>query len=484
MKISQYLNKNIAVIEEALFDCPDYSTNTLKMKDGTRFYVLFIDNLVNKEILSLKLLPWLLDCEGKDFDTARLPIPTIAPIRDLDEAMAAVATGGVVFLVDGRTEGFQARIEEIISRSPEPSDTEKDMRGSRDAFVENVRLNMAIMRTRFANHDLKFKTYNLGTSTHQAVAIAYLNGVCNPELLEELASRVASLDYDGYVCSAYVEQMITDKGSSPFPRCNATERVDKAEAALLEGRFLIFVQGAPNALILPINFWGFFQAMDDFSQTPLVGSIISALRVFALMVAIFLPGLYVAILTFHYYVVPLDILAALTATRSNVVFTPLGEAIVMEVLFEIIREASIRLPSSIGGTIGIVGGIIIGQTAIETGLVSNVMVIVVAITAIASFVMPSHDMATPLRLTRFFLMVFAGFFGLIGMMVGATLLAVHLMQLTSLGQPYLMPMTPFRPKDWRNTIVRLPFSSLRRRPSVAKPVDTQRGKGGKGNGPQ
>lgn len=478
MNISQDLDVNIAWLNEAITDCPDYSINTLKMKDGTRFIVFFVDNLVNKEILSIQLLPWLLQCSGENLDTAKLPIATIGPVKTLDEALTSVATGGVFFLLDGKINGFEARLEEMLSRGPESSDTEKDMRGSRDAFVENVRLNMAIMRTRFANHRLKFKTYNLGAATNQGVAIGYLDGVCNPKLLAELVKRVEKLDYDGFVCSSYVEQMITDKGASPFPRSNCTERVDKAEAALLEGRFLIFVQGAPNALILPVNFWGFFQAMDDFSQTSLVGSIIGTLRVVSLIIAIFLPGLYVAILTYHYYAVPLNILTALTASRSSVIFTPLGEAIMMELLFEIIREAAIRLPTSIGGAIGIVGGIIIGQTAIETGLVSNVMVIVVSITAIASFVLPSHDLAAPLRLSRFVLIFFAGFFGLIGMMVAATMLVVHLGNLTSLGQPYLMPAAPFRFKDWANNIVRLPFSILRRRPSVAQPIDALRGKGG------
>lgn len=475
MKISSNFDENVKYFREAAVDCPDYIINELKLKDGTKLLLFFIDNMVNTEVLYMRVLPRLLETDSKDFSLSDMPFAAVTVTTTLEDALTGIGTGGVFFLLENHTRGFQVRIEKLVGRLPNTTETEKNIRGAKDSFVENLRINMAIMRTKICNHNLKFKQFQLGASTHQTAAVAYIKGIADEGLLDELSERLNKLNYDGYLDTAYVEQMISEHPHSPFPQCNMTERTDKAEAALLEGRLVMFLTGSPNVIILPANFWSFFHAIDDYNHPPIIGSIIGILRFLGMFISLFLPAAYIAVLSYHYYVIPLNILSNLAASRTLVIFTPLVEAFIMEFLFEIIREASVRMPTYIGGTIGIVGGIIIGQAAVEAGIVSNLMVIVVAITAIAGFVIPSQDMSQSLRFTRFFIMLFAGMLGVCGLVIAASLLLIYLLQLRSLGRPYLMPVFPMRKKGLGNTIVRMPFRKLRRRSSLAKPMDNVRG---------
>lgn len=476
MKISTDFQKNVDYIKDAIHLCPDYIINELKRKDGTRVLFLCIDNMVNSQILYEEVIPRVLEADGETFSLDRMPFARVKIDTDLDEALSGVATGGTFFLLEGRSRGFQVRVEKLVGRNPESSESEKNLRGARDSFVENLNINLAIMRTKIGNHKLKFETCTIGASTNQNVAISYIEGIADPKLLEKLKHRITTLDYDGFPSTGYIEQMISDYPRSPFPQCDSTERTDKTVSALLEGKFAVFLNGAPMALLLPTNFWGFFQAMDDFSHSPWIGSITRLFRFISLFIALFLPAIYITILTFNYYVTPLSILSDLMGSRNIVLFAPLTEAIIMEFLFEIIRESSVRLPTSVGSTLGIVGGIIIGQAAVEAGLVSNYMIIVVSVTAIAGFVVPSQDMAYALRFVRLAMMIFAGFFGFIGLIIGSALLMMHLIQLESLGRPYLLPFLPMHKEGIGNTVIRAPFLLLKRRPTTAKPMDTIRGR--------
>ncbi len=477
MRLSSDFQENVRRFRAAAVDCPDYIINELKLKDETKLLLFYVDNMIQTDILYLQVLPILLETSADDLRLAKLPFADVTVTATVEDALNGVGTGGVFFLTEGKDHGFQVRIENLVGRGPESTDTEKNVRGAKDSFVENIRINMAIMRTKICNHNLKFKEYHLGASTHQTAAIAYLNGIADPEMLAEIGRRLEKIDYDGFLDTAYIEQMIADHANSVFPQCNVTERTDKAEAALLEGRFVLFLTGSPNVLILPANFWSFFHAVDDYNHPPALASFLGMLRLTGLGISLFLPAVYIAVLSYHYYVIPLNLLSNLAASRTLVIFSPLIEAFIMEFLFEVIREAAIRLPSYIGNTIGIVGGIIIGQAAVEAGLVSNLMVIVVSVTAIAGFVIPSQDMAQSLRFTRFFMMIFAGVFGLCGLVIAASLLFINLLRMTTLNRPYLLPILPLSVRSLGSTIIRLPFQRLRRRNELAKPVDTIRGTG-------
>ncbi len=476
MKISNDFDKNMAFLKEAAADSPDYIIIERKLKDGTRFLLCYIDNMINSDILNIRLLPAIMGFTGENFDFRRIPASPIREVLSLDEGLTGVATGGVFFLIEGHMKGFQVRIERWVGRTPDKPENEKSVQGSRDSFVENLRTNLAILRTKIANYNLRFEQHDIGSTTKQQLMITYIHGLADEDMLERLRKRIDALNFDGFLSTSYVAQMIADQKRSPFPQWIITERTDKAQAALLEGRIIILLTGSPNALILPVSFWSFFQTMDDFTFHPWTGSLLGFFRFLGMFLSLFLPALYIAVLSYHYYIVPLNLLSTLAASRSMVIFSPLVEAIIMEFLFEIIREASVRLPSFIGTTIGIVGGIIIGQTAVEAGIVSNLMVIVVSITAIAGFLIPDQYMAQTLRFTRYIMMLFAGFFGFAGLIIGASLLFIHLLNLRSLDRPYLSPLFPTHRKNLSNTVIRMPFKLLRTRPNQAKPIDQVRGK--------
>ena len=234
----------------------------------------------------MRVLPKIMDTDSKDFMLSDMPFAAVTVTTTLNEALTGIGTGGVFFLLEGKTRGFQVRIEKLVGRLPSPTETEKNIRGAKDSFVENLRINMAIMRTKICNHNLKFKQFQLGAATQQTAAIAYIKGIADEGLLKELGDRLNKLNYDGYLDTAYVEQMISEHPHSPFPQCNMTERTDKAEAALLEGRLVLFLTGSPNVIILPANFWSFFHAIDDYNHPPAIGSIIGILRFAGMFISI------------------------------------------------------------------------------------------------------------------------------------------------------------------------------------------------------
>jgi hypothetical protein len=237
----------------------------------------------------------------------------------------------------------------------------------------------------------------------------------------------------------------------------------------------IFLDGTPSALLAPVSFFSFFQAPDDYNGNWLVTSLIRLLRMFGLIIALFLPALYIAIVSYHYYMIPLNLLIPLAESRARVPFPPIIEVLILETTLEMLREATIRLPTYIATSLGVVGGLIIGQAAVDAGIVSNIIIIVVAITAIASFLIPNYDMALTIRYIRFIVMFFASIFGIIGVVICAIFLLAHLVILESMGEPYFKPMFPFNFNDFKDTLLRPSLKVLRKRPSIAKPVDKTRG---------
>lgn len=255
----------------------------------------------------------------------------------------------------------------------------------------------------------------------------------------------------------------------------ASESPQRSVAALLEGRFVIMLDGNPGVLIAPITFFTFLRAADDYSYNWISGSFIGFIRLLAIIVAITLPSIYISVTSFNYNLVPLGLLIPLAQSRSMVPFPPIIEALIMEIAIEFIRESSIRLPTYIGTTIGVVGGIIIGQAAVNAGIVSSLLIIIVAITSIASFVTPTFDFGDALRLLRFGFLILTSIFGLMGLEVALILSFAHLISLESLGQPYFQPIFPFKAKDLKDAIIRLPLKYLQTRPDIAKPLVKKRG---------
>lgn len=271
-----------------------------------------------------------------------------------------------------------------------------------------------------------------------------------------------------------IQEFIEDEAYFPFPQMLNTERPDRLVSNLMEGRFAIISDGSPTAVIAPINFFAFFQSPDDYNSRWLIGSFIRSFRVLSLMIAIGLPALYIAVVTYHYEVIPFELVFALKGTLEYVPIPPILEALSMHIILELLSEAATRLPSPIAQTIGVVGGLVIGTAVVEANLVSNSMIVVVALTAVASYAIPVTEMGTSIRMLGFPLMIAASIFGFIGIVIGLMLILVHLCKLESFGSPYFSPLAPFKLSENKDTFLRLPLFKFLKRPTSTHPKDSVR----------
>jgi spore germination protein KA len=304
----------------------------------------------------------------------------------------------------------------------------------------------------------------IGEVTQTEVGIMYIKGIANEEIVQEVRNRLDRIKIDGILESGYIEDLIQDEVWTPFPTVYNSERPDVIAAGLLEGNVTILVDGTPFVLLVPVVFIGFLQSAEDYYQRFDIGIFLRLLRFASFYIALLLPALYVAISTFHQEILPTNLMIHLAYQREGVPFPPIIEAFMMEIVFEVLREAGVRMPSAVGNTISIVGALVIGQAAVEAGIVSPAMVIVVSFTAIANFVIPAINLAIAVRLLRFVFLILCGTLGMYGMAVGLLLMVLHLSSIRSFGIPYLQPFAPFIPREHKDTMLRFPLWAMNKRP--------------------
>lgn len=356
---------------------------------------------------------------------------------------------------DGLTEKVLTTAARKISRqlkSPRPPlrqvsepKAENAVRGPRNSFIEDLEDNFRILQKHLPAPDLTREDLTLGRASPTGVAMVYLRERARPELVEEVRSRLQKINVVAVLESGYIEHFIQDSPASPFPQVLITERPDRVCIGLLEGRVAIFVDNTPFVLVVPGELLCLLQAADDYYNKRYFNILIKLLRYLALLASLLLPSLYIAITTFHQDMIPGDLLVSISAARQGVPLPAILEALIMEVTFESLREAGIRLPTVVGQTVSIVGALVIGQAAIQAGLVSPLMVIIVAFTGIDSFTVPQYPLGQAIRTLRFPLMLTAAILGLFGVMLGLLAILLHLCALRSFGIPYLSPLSPLQP---------------------------------------
>jgi spore germination protein KA len=310
------------------------------------------------------------------------------------------------------------------------------------------------------------ETKQIGRETQTQVAVMYIKGIAEEAIIQEVHRRLDRIDIDGILESGYIEELIQDGTYSPFPTIYNSERPDVIAAELLEGKIAILVDGTPFVLVVPAFFVSFLHAPEDYYHRADISSLIRILRYIGMLIAFIAPSLYIAVTTFHQEMLPTDLLIGLAAQREGVPFPAFIEALLMELAFEILREAGIRMPRTIGPAVSVVGTLVIGQAAVEAGIVSPAMVIVVAITAISSFSFPSYSIANSFRMLRFPLMGLAASFGLYGIIVGVIALILHLCSLRTFGIPYMSPIAPFNLPDQKDVFIRAPWWAMVLRPKL------------------
>ncbi|GIO40470.1 spore germination protein [Paenibacillus apis] len=379
-------------------------------------------------------------------------------VRDTDhytELISALLAGGSIIFVEGHSICLLVGTESLNQRGVEEASSQSVVRGPREGFTESLRNNTALVRRRIQSPMVRIEQRRLGEQTRTSIAIMYMEGMADEEVLSELRTRLDQIQLPSVLESSYIEEMIQDRRYSPFPTIFNSERPDVIASAILEGRVAILMEGTPFVLIVPSLFVQAFQSSEDYYQRADFASLVRLLRYFCFVLALLTPSFYIAITTFHQEMIPTNLLISLIGQREGVPFPAFVEALIMEITFEILREAGIRLPKSIGQSVSIVGTLVIGQAAVDAGLVSAAMVIVVAITAIANFALPAFNLGISVRILRFLLMAIAASFGLYGIMISLIIIALHLCSLQSLGVPYMSSLAPLKRNSQKDTLLRL-----------------------------
>lgn len=488
--LSTNLTENLKTLTVLLNDPSDLTTKVFTV-GGSSFTAALIslEGLSDQQLLKEQVINPVQQNKSMSMDSLQhakqalhdienqmisLQIPTRT--KEWEVVLSYLLSGDGIFILDGIDEVLVIKSRKWPSRSIEEPQTEALVRGPRVGFTESVYTNISLLRRHIKEADLIIKPYTIGTRSNQSLCVVYIKDIVNPKLVAEVKRRIESLDIDFAPESGTIEQWIEDSSLSPFPQIINTERPDKVTAALLQGKVAIILDGTPFVLILPFTFVALLHSPEDYYERWIIGSLIRLLRLAAIFITLFLPALYIAILSFHPGMIPFKLVFTIAASREGVPFPAIIEAMLMEVTLELLREAGIRLPKPIGQTIGIVGGLVIGEAAVQAGIVSPIMVIIVALTAISSFAIPSYSAGISFRMLRFFLMITASFFGLYGIVMAFIVICIHLMRLQSFGIPYLTPIAPSFVDDWKDTFVRVPVTWLLRRPLFMKTRDIRRAK--------
>ena len=351
------------------------------------------------------------------------------------------------------------------------AESEKALRGSREAFTEDLETNYGLISKRIPDEQLKKEELIMGVRTQTKAYLVYMGDIAYESIVEEARQRLESICRDEVMDSGVAEQLTKGNPWSVFPQCQATERPDRVSQALLNGRVAVLLDHSPEGLILPVTLNTFFQTSDDYYRHFWIVSFLRLIRTMAALFAVFLPGFYVAVTGFHTEILPTNLVLVMAKSREGVPFPGILEIFIMELAFELIREAGIRMPGAIGNTIGIVGGLIIGQSAVSASLVSPMSVVVVGLTALGAFTVPDEEVSEALRMVKYLILILCGFWGVFGLVLGAYLLTVHLAGLKSYGIPYLYPFAAAdmnHDKDMRDSVIRFPMYDLWKRPIFAR----------------
>lgn len=387
----------------------------------------------------------------------------------MEEAVRALGEGRVLVLLPGRPAALALAAQGHARRPVGEPQKETAVRGSREAFVEDLKDDIALVRRRVHDPRLRVERLKLGGLRASDACLVWIQGLSDDALVNEMRRRLRSIRLSQVPDARYVEELVTDAPLSLFPTALVTERPDTVAAALDEGRLAVLVDGSPEALILPATFWSFLQAADDYYTSFWIASFLRLLRFGMTLLALVFPAFYIAVIAFHPEMLPGVLALYLARTRLNVPFPAVIEAFLMELAFETLREAGTHLPPKLSTSLSVVGALVIGQAVVSSGLVSWPIVVVVSVTAIANFALPSWEMAAGVRLLRFGLMLLAALFGLPGLLVGLAVILAHLSGLRSLGVPYLAPLVPLKRAALADTLLRLPHWWPRRRPALLEP---------------
>ncbi|MBO8155054.1 MAG: spore germination protein [Bacillaceae bacterium] len=470
MKKPGPIDTRVMLIQQQLGNTEDFKVRRFQTLYGQKGALIYINNISDPKEINRLIFPRIYE-EGKTQILQSRWIQETLPLREIEvtdddaKIVENLLLGKVILMLEQDPDVCVFQAENFPFRQPEQPTVETTVKGTKEGFVESLSTNIALIRRYVPEKDLQVEHMEAGSLTKTKVALVYLNHVHLPEVLEEVKQRLKSIETDSILSSSEIKQWIEDNEWSIFPASRLTERPDSAAQSINDGKIAILTQNSPFAILVPFTFFETIQNMDDYYEKWYVSSMIRLVRLIAFFISIFLPGLYVALIHYNPGLIPSDLLVSIAQSRTQVPFPVIWELLIMEVTIEIFREAGIRLPKPLGQTVGIVGGIVIGESAVQANLVSPITLIVVAITTMASFSSPQYSMAYSFRLLRFLLIGAAGMMGLYGFILGSLVLTVHLASQKSFGIPYLSPFAPAQYRNWIDQFIILPLRWRNVKPS-------------------
>lgn len=460
--VSKDLYENRRILEQDFADCADILIKEIKHNQihmiiayiEVTFDINLLETLAVEELLANAQMAGSNDV-----------------FHSMEEAEQVLLTGDAILFVDGMAKAIRIVDKGLPQMDVQKTDSEKVIRGTNEGFTDSIKANTALIRRRIRSRLLKVREHKMGIRTNTLVDIMYIDDLVDRRLLKEIEQRLEKYEIDGVLDSGVIEQLSEEKWYSPFPEFQTTQRPDRAAMALLEGRIVILSDNSPISLILPTDINLFIRTTDDYYNRFEAASFARIIRYVAMFLSLALPGLYLAVTNFHTQILPTSLMLAFWENRQGVPFPEVVEVILMEMSFELLREAGTRLPGAMSNTIGIVGGLIIGQAAVDAGIVSPIVVIIVAFTALCSFAIPSEEFAFSFRLLKFYIIFMSAWLGYFGFLVGLYTILIHLSKLKSFGYPYMMPFVGADAGNYEeegDSIVRMPLRMIKKRPIIAQ----------------
>ncbi|AIU75826.1 spore germination protein [Bacillus amyloliquefaciens] len=469
-EFKEYIHVNLALVLPHVEQNDDLVQNKKMLPNGLVFYYMYLSEMNDEDKIKEAIETLLQEEDTLTLDTVakRLDKINARPVFTSKEAVISILRGKCAVFINGLDSVYILSTGKREKRSVNEPTSEKVVRGPKIAFIEDSDTNIAMIRQRTNHPKLKTKKVPIGENKLKYATVMYIDDKADPSVVSDVVKRLSKVKMDDIQDSGTLEELIEDNKYSPFPQIQNTERPDKVSSALFNGRVAILVDNSPFALVVPASLGILMQSPDDYYERWISASLIRALRFTSIFITLFFSSIYIALVSFHQGLLPTSLAVTIAANRENVPFPPIIEAMVMEITIELLREAGLRLPSPLGQTIGLVGGVVIGQAAVEANIVSSIMVIVVSIVALASFTVPQYGMGLSFRVLRFISMFTAAAFGLYGMILFMLAIYTHLSRQRSFGSPYFSPNGFFSLKNANDSILRLP---IKNQPKEAKNVN-------------
>ncbi|HWP79884.1 MAG TPA: spore germination protein [Candidatus Acidoferrum sp.] len=488
--ISKTLSSNESTLKKIIGESFDIQCRHFKIPalNNSEAFVVYVSGLVDGRIIDETIIkPLILYPEGQSELTLHRKENRVSLLMEkgvftaaakettrMGEAVSGVLEGDTALFIDECTAVLVLNTRKYEGRAVSEPVTESEIKGPRDGFVENIQTNAALIRRRIKDPGLRFDKMTIGARTQTTVCVSYIDGLTNDKLIGEVKQRLGRIKTDGVISSEEIQELIEDTPYSIFPGIHNTERPDKVCSALLEGRVVVLVDNTPFVSIIPAVYWEFFTSSGDYYSHFIYSSFIRWIRQLALFISISASSFYVMLTSYHQEMLPTVLAMKISADRAGVPFPAFLEAVIMELIIEIMKEAGLRLPKPIGQTVSIVGSLVIGQAAVAAGLVSPLLIIVIAVAAISSFSIPNFRMSNAFQLLRFPVLAATACFGLLGYLACVIVVLLRLMSMRSYGTPYLAPVIPFDKSGQKDVFVRAPWWKMDWRPRFLKAKEGRR----------